>query len=233
MVGVELMNPENTAPRSSPSELDAQTETRRRKLGRTRNWIVFGLFGLMMGVIWAVGIATSTATVDDAGADPAVRIFGTESPAPGVSEYAGLVTENTPLTIDFTGTWGRIDADTPMFDVDLTAESGTYFVVVYINNNATGWSVLQLEFEQINKACAATVPADWDTPDASSVMVVESEDAWAVFPDLASGVGADYCIGIEGITPYANDTAGTYIRRPSDTSSPTAPEFVALLNRSA
>ena len=118
-------------------------------------------------------------------------------------------------------------------DVNLTGETGTYFVAIYLNNNATGWSVLQLEFRQVNKTCAATGAADWASPAATSVMVVETEDAWAVFPSLASGASADYCIGIEAITPKANDTAGTYIRKPSPGSSPTAPVFVAMLNRSA
>ena len=215
------------------SAIDAEAGTRRRRRSRTRTWLAFGLVGLMMGVVWAVGIATSTATVDTAGAAAAGQIFGTSPPAAGASQYAGLVSENTALTIGFTGTWGKIDADTPMFDVDLTAETGTYFVAVYLNNNATGWSVLQLEFLQVNKTCAAAVSADWAAPDATSVMVIETEDAWAVFPSLASGAGANYCIGIEDITPKANDTAGTYIRRPSPGSSPTAPVFVAMLNRSA
>ena len=68
---------------------------------------------------------------------------------------------------------------------------------------------------------------------ATSVMVIETEDAWAVFPGLASGALKDYCFGIRDITPKANDTAGTYIRRPTPSSTPTAPIFVAMLGRSA
>ncbi len=215
------------------SGIDAEAGTRRRRRSRTRTWLAFGLVGLMMGVVWAVGIATSTAIVDTAGAAAAGQVFGTADPAAGTSQYAGLVTENTALTIGFQGSWGNVAADTPMFDVDLTGETGTYFVAVYLNNNATGWSVLQLEFRQVNKACADAVTGDWAAPDATSVMVIETEDAWAIFPSLASGVGADYCIGIEDITPKANDPAGTYIRRPGSGSSPTAPVFVAMLGRSA
>lgn len=214
------------------SAIDAEAGTRRRRRSRTRTWLSFGLVGLMMGVVWAVGIATSTAIVDSPGA-AAGQVFGTEPPAAGVSQYAGLVSENTALTIGFTGTWGNIAVDTAMFDVDLTGETGTYFVAVFLNNNATGWAVLQLEFRLVNKTCLAAVSADWAAPAATSVMVVETEDAWAVFPSLLSGVGKDYCIGIEDISPKANDTAGTYIRRPSPGSTPTAPVFVAMLNRSA
>ncbi len=224
------MNSEVTTDEPALSGMDAEAGSRRRRRRRARTWLAFGLMGLMMGVVWAVGIATSTAIVDVAGAAPAGQVFGTADPAAGVSQYAGLVIEDTPLTIGFQGSWGNIAVDTPMFDVDLTGLTGTYFVAVYLNNNATGWSVLQLEFLQVNKACADTLTGDWAAPDATSVMVIETEDAWAIFPSLASGF--DYCFGLEDITPKANDEAGTYIRRPGS-SSPVAPVFIALLNRSA
>ena len=67
-----------------------------------------------------------------------------------------------------------------MFDVDLTAEMGTYFEAVYLNNNTTGWSVLNMEFKQVNKTCATTGASDWAAPHATSVMVVETEDAWGL-----------------------------------------------------
>lgn len=207
-------------------------EERPRKRRRLLAWLAFGVVGLIMGVVWAAGLATSTATVDTAGATAAAQVFGTPPSASAGSQYAGLVSENTPLTIGFTGSWGKIDADTPVFDVDLSSVSGTYFVAVYLNNNPAGWSVLQLEFRQVNKSCSdATLgPADWAAPAASSVMVVETEDAWAVFPSLAAG--GNYCIGIQAITPKANDATGTYIRRPGPSSTPDAPTFVAMLNRS-
>jgi len=226
MMSLEIATPD---PASDGMDLKAGTRSRRRR--RSLTWLAFGLVGLIMGAVWAVGLATSTSALGSTAT--ATQVFGTEPPAAGTSQYAGLVTANTALTIAFNGTWGKVDADTPMFDVDLTAETGTYFVAVYLNNNATGWSVLNLEFKQVDKTCAATVAADWVTPAATSVMVVETEDAWAVFPTLASGAGKDYCFGIQLITPKANDTAGTYIRKPSPASSPTAPVFVAMLNRSA
>ena len=221
MMSLEIATPD---PASDGMDLKAGTRSRRRR--RSLTWLAFGLVGLIMGAVWAVGLATSTSALGSTAT--ATQVFGTEPPAAGTSQYAGLVTANTALTIAFAGTWGKIDADTPMFEVDLTAETGTYFVAVYLNNNATGWSVLNLKFLQVNTTCTL---ADFSSPTASSVMVVETEDAWAVFPSLASG--ATYCIGIESIIPKANDTAGTYIRKPSPGSSPTAPVFVAMLNRSA
>ena len=214
------------------SAIDAEAGTRRLRRRRARTWLAFGLVGLMMGVVWAVGIATSTATVDAAGATVAAQVFNTAPPAASASQYATLVAESNAVTIDFAGTWGLIAADADMFDVTLSGEAaGTYFVAVFLNNDATGWAALQLEFAQVNKTCATTVPADWASPVATSVMVIETADAWAVFPSLA--FGTDYCIGIAAATPKANDTAGTYIRRPSGSADPTPPVFVALLGRTA
>ena len=203
-------------------------ETRRR---RTMTWLAFGLVGMLMGVIWAVGYATSNAVVDTAGATAAPAVFGTPPADSPTSEYDGLITSNTPLTIGFVGTWGKIDANTPMFDVDLTAQtSGTYFVDVLLTNNPGGWSVLQLEFLRLDLACSAATAVDWASPAASSVMVIENEDAYATFSGLAAA--SEHCIGVQA-TLKANDPAGTFIRRPSPTSSPTAPSFAATLNRSS
>ncbi len=227
-----MMTAEAPAAGLAPSGVDLEAGIRSRRRRRSLTWLAFGLVGLIMGAVWAVGIATSTATVNTPGA-AATQVFGTAPGTAPASAYDTLVTANTALIIDFTGTWGSIAVDAEMFDVDLTLETGTYFVAIYLNNNATGWSVLQLEFRQVDMTCAAAGPTDWDSPAATSVMVIETEDAWAVFPGLASGGGADYCFGIRDITPKANDTAGTYIRRPTPSASPTAPIFVAMLGRSA
>jgi hypothetical protein len=201
----------------------------RRSRRRLLTWLIFGLVGVMMGVTWAAGIASSSTTVDAAGASDAARVFATSSGAAPASEYAGLVSEDTPLTIGFTGNWGRIDADTGIFDLDLDGQTGTFFVEVIVTNNPTGWAALQLEFLQVNKACADAGAADWAAPDATSVMVIETEDAFASFDSLVGGT--DVCIGIQA-TSKANDRNGTFIRRPKD-GSPTGPDFVAVLNRSA
>ncbi|MCH7585355.1 MAG: hypothetical protein IH941_09400 [Acidobacteria bacterium] len=227
-----MMNPQVTTDELASIEMDAESSTRRLRRRRTRTWLAFGLVGLMMGVVWAVGIATSTATVDAGGATAAAQVFNTAPPAAAASQYATLVAESNAVVIDFAGTWGVIAADADMFDVTLSGEAaGTYFLAVFLNNDATGWAALQLEFAQVNKTCATTVPGDWTSPVATSVMVIETADAWAVFPSLA--FGNDYCIGIAAATPKANDAAGTYIRRPSGSADPTPPVFVALLGRTA
>lgn len=225
-----MMNMEATTIDPAWGGRDVAAETRRLRRRRTRTWLAFGLVGMMMGAVWAVGIATSAVTLDIAGAEDPDQVFGTAPGTAGTSQYAGLVTEDTALEIKFKGTWGKIDADTPIFEVDLTAETGTFFLAIYLNNNPSGWAALQLEWLQMNSACAS---ADFTSPDATSVMVIEDEDAWAVYEGLASGAGSTYCIGIADTGGKANDSAGTYIKRPSKSSSPTAPEFVGILNRSA
>ena len=222
---------DNLAVQAGDLEMSRPTTGNRKGRRRLLTWIAFGLFGLITGVIWAVGIATSSATVDVAGAAAAPQVFGTASGAAPASVYVGLVAEDTALTIDFIGSWGVVDADTAMFDVDLSAQSGTFFTEVYLTNNPTGWAALQLEFRQVNKACTdpTLAAADWASPDAASVMVIESEDAYAIFGSLAGG--GNFCLGIQAISK-ANDQNGTFIRRPSG-GSPVAPAFAAVLNRSA
>ncbi len=200
-------------------------KAQRRGWRRTLTWVAFGLVGLMIGEIWAVGIASSTTTLNTSGGTVAPQVFGT----PPALEYAGLVTARSPLTIGFQGKWGEIDDDTPMFNVDLSGQSGTFVTTVYLTNSPPGWSPLQLEFRQVNKACSDPTlsSSDWASPVASSVMVVESADADATFRSLAGG--GQYCIGIEAIVP-ANDPTGSFIRRPLVSSTPAAPSFVAILS---
>lgn len=201
----------------------------RRSRRRIYTWIIFGLVGLMTGATWAAGVTSSTASVDTAGAAAAASIFGTSSGAAPSSSYTGLISENTALTIDLTGNWGRIDADTPVFDVDLSAVTGTYYFEVYLTNTPGGWAAFQIEFRSVAKACADAVAADWASPAASSVMIVENADAFASFDSLAGGT--EHCIGVQAIA-RANDANGTFMRV-ANGSTPTAPAFAAVLNRSA
>jgi len=207
--------------------LSPKTNRGRRRSMTT--WLVFGLIGLMMGVTWAAGVATSSATVDVAGAAAAASVFGEASTGGGTSAYDGLITADTALEIDLLGKWGVIAADTPIFDVDLSAEMGTYFSEIYLTNSPGGWSALQIEFRLVEKACADALPADWAAPAATAVMVIEDADAFASFTGLSGGDSA--CIGVQAIAK-ANDTAGTFMRA-ANGATPTAPEFAAILNRSS
>lgn len=201
----------------------------RRPRRRLAAWLAFGLFGLMMGITWAAGVATSSATVDLAGATEAATLFGTASSGSGTSQYDGLITADTALEIDLVGKWGSIAADTPMFDIDLSGQTGTFYSEIYLTNTPSGWSVLQIEFLMVAKACADTTAADWAAPDATSVMVFETVDAFAAFDGLASGGSA--CIGV-GATSKANDPNGSFMRY-ANGATPTAPDFAAILNRSS
>jgi hypothetical protein len=190
-------------------------------------WMIFGLVGLMMGITWAAGIATSNASIDTAGASQAAAIFGTASASGETSQYDGLVTADTALEIGLNGRWGTIAADTAMFDVDLSSKSGSYFVEVFLSDAPSGWSAFHLELLQVDKACADAGAADWASPAASSVMVMEDVDSFVSFDSLAGG--STYCLGVQA-TSKANDAGGTFIRL-ANGATPTAPGFGALLNR--
>jgi hypothetical protein len=196
---------------------------------RATTWFAFGLMGLMLGVTWAAGVTTSSATINTEGATAAATVFGTASTGAGTSAYDGLITADTGLQIDLVGHWGVIAADTPIFNVDLSGQTGTFFAEVYLTNAPSGWSVLQIEFRQVDKACADALPADWAAPAATSVMVLETVDAFASFTGLTGGSSA--CIGVQGIAK-ANDAKGTFMRI-ANGWTPTAPEFAAIINRSS
>ncbi len=117
------MSLEIATPDLASDEMDLKAGTRSRRRRRSLTWLAFGLVGLIMGAVWAVGLATSTSAIGSTAT--ATQVFGTPPVAAGTSQYAGLVTVDTALTIAFAGTWGKIDADTAMFEVDLTAQTGT------------------------------------------------------------------------------------------------------------
>ena len=62
-------------------------------------------------------------------------------------------------------------------------------------------------------------------------MNITSQDAEATFASLPGG--AVYCVGVADATPQANDTNGTFLRRPTGTATPVMPNFIASVNRSA
>ncbi len=117
------MSLEITTPDLASDEMNLKAGTRSRRRRRSLTWLAFGIVGLIMGAVWAVVLATSTSAIGSTAT--ATQVFGTPPVAAGTSQYAGLVTVDTALTIAFAGTWGKIDADTPMFEVDLTAQTGT------------------------------------------------------------------------------------------------------------
>ena len=203
----------------------------RRKRRRLVAWSIFGILGILLGSVWAAGLATSTTTSGTESNSPVVMgSAGTAS----VSPYSTLVGTPGALSIGFSGRWGYVPSDADMFQIDLTGANTpagqTFFTSIYLSNVVSGWSALQLKLLAVkDPSGGCTTSTSFASPVASSVMNVTSNDAEADFTGLLGG--SKYCIGVQAINP-ASDTSGTFLRRPNSSSTPTMPNFVAMLNRS-
>jgi hypothetical protein len=221
----------------APAADYVQLRTARRKRRRTFAWAIFGLVGVAIGAVWAAGLATSETQPGTETAAP--NVVGSTNPFPA-SRFDGLVTTNSNLTIGFSGLWGVVAADTPMFNFDATTlADGTYFATVYLNATPAGWEQIQIKFLIVPKSCTTAVAGDWTTAAGGtanqnySVVALDVADAKATFNNLAVAGGDDqFCIGVQNIAK-ANDTAGTFLRRPSASVTPTMPSFIAAANQSA
>jgi hypothetical protein len=213
-----------------------------------RAWAVFGVGGLLTGVAYSSGFATSSSgTPTNGNAD---AVFG-DVPANLSSLYQGNIAAVDPLDIQFNGTWGEIAANTELFDVTLDndaysrALTGTYFVDVFPTNwaqlgyvqgaQSPIYSHLVLELTQFNTTCAAATTDAFATPITTKVLNIDSIDARVTFTGLVPGV-THYCIGIHAATAVnqANQTVATFVQRPDPTVTPGAtPRLMAVVNRSA
>lgn len=201
-------------PAAAPGEY-VQVRTAKRKRRRTLTWVIFGIAGVAIGAVWAAGFATSQSTSNDA-ASTAPFIANTPNPQIA-SKFAGVVSSQTPLALDFTGTWGNVPFTT-IFEIDFGANAetatGTYFAEVLLTDPLpSGYTTLQLEFVIDNVDCDVVTGAGSWTQDAISVMPIETQDARAVFTGLAGG--SKHCIGVRADTK-ADDPAAHYIRRPAN-----------------
>jgi hypothetical protein len=223
------------APESPPADQgygeDQRDDGRKRR--RLLIWGAFGVLGLVLASVYAFGAATSTTQTDTANVEDAFVAGAAGASTP--SEYAGAITTPEPLSVGFNGRWGYITNDTSMFAVDLTQwpATETFYVSVYLSNNPTGWSGLQ--FKLANRTATAAAPCnttnDFSGAGSTTVMNITSQDAEATFSGLAGG--SVYCLGVADATPQANDTNGTFLRRPTGTAVPVMPNFIASVNRSA
>lgn len=216
----------------------------RRQRRRRATWIGFLLLGLMTSTVWALGFASAEAEI------------GTEASAPVVVGTAGGTTAGTytagisspqNITIDFNGTWGVLNSDFSVYDVNLTDPSstptdGTYFFTIVLDQVPQNFVAVQLEWVLfgVNAIPGAGEVAGCDAttdltgagaPLSSQVMAIQDEDASAVFTGL--GGGSEFCVGVRQMTPRADDPAGTFIRRQSGSVTPIPPTFIGVLNRSS
>lgn len=223
-----------------------------RRSRRGLLWVLFGLAGILMSTAWATGFGTSDSGA--AGTGPAQNAFGLGAVNPqSPSAYASAITNPGNLAITFDGLWGQIAADTTVFQVDLTGFTGTFYSVIYVNNLPFQypWSAAQLKWHQFDSACGDLDATDWDAVDtqaaddasgAPKLMNITTADAHVSFAELDGG--STYCFGIastdltsddpnDGERLHADDINGTFLTRPDTAQVPTAPDFTAIVNRSA
>jgi hypothetical protein len=183
-----------------------------------------------MGAVWATGFASVGGANGSNGASPPLS---SSDPGAHVSDLSGTVVQGTDLEVDWDGRWGSTAA-TRFFTVDLSSKSAAndYNVAMLLTNDIsnTGWTTLQLKVENADVgagACDATV---FDGTNLPKVMVLDTRDAGVYWNNLAGGT--KYCIGVAAAPTPASDVNGTFLRRDSDTTGPSAyPVFIATVDR--
>jgi hypothetical protein len=208
----------------------ARTPVVRKNRRRLGVWLGFAAVGLATGAVWATGFASIGGAT---GADVASPIVAPSAPGAHTPDLQGAITQGSDLTVDWTGRWGST-ASTNFFTVDLTSQAitRTFNVAFLLTNDISGdgWSSLQLQLEAVDIASGACDPAAFDGTNRPRVMAFDAQDAGAYWNGLAGG--SKYCIGIAASD--GNDTAGTFLRRDSDTSGPSVyPTFVATVDRAS
>jgi hypothetical protein len=199
----------------------------RRRLGV---WLGFAAVGIATGAVWATGFASIGGATGTNGSSP---IVAPSAPGAHSPDLQGSVAAGSPLTVDWAGRWGST-ASTNFFTVDLSGKPGTQtFNVAFLLTNdisGDGWSSLQLQLEAVDIASGACDPAAFDGTNRARVMAFDAQDAGVYWNGLAGG--KKYCIGLNASD--GQDTAGTFLRRDSDTTGPAEyPTFIATVDRAS
>ena len=205
---------------------------RSRSRRRLAAWLAFGAVGLATGAVWATGFGTVGGQTGTTHASP---IIVPSTPDAHPANLAAVVTAGSKLNYDWDGRWGSVAAAN-LFTVDLSGEpaANTYNVAFLLTNGAAlsshGWTSLQLEVEQTTPAGGSCAGSDFDGTKNPQVMAFDTEDAGVYWNGLPGG--ATYCVGLA--TADGHDTAGTFLRRDSDTIAPTAyPQFVLTVDQAS
>ena len=206
------------------------TVTARRRRRRLAIWVSFALVGVITGVVWATGFASIGGATGTNGGSP---MLAPSNPSDHTADLAGTVTAGSPLTVNWAGRWGSTAA-TNFFTVDLASRptTQTFNVAMLLTNDISGagWTTLQLKVEAVDIASGACDANDFDGTNRPEVMAFDAQDAGVYWNGLAGG--SIYCIGIA--TSDGQDTAGTFLRRASDSSGPTTyPTFVMTVDRAS
>ena len=206
------------------------TPPTRRNRRRLAAWLAFAAVGIATGAVWATGFASIGGATGTDGPSP---IVAPSAPADHAPNLQGAVTAGSAFTVNWDGRWGS-NADTNFFTVDLSGQPGTqtFNIAMLLTNDISnaGWTSLQLEVEAVDMLAGPCAPAAFDGTNRPEIMAFDALDAGVYWNGLAGG--NVYCIGINASD--GQDTAGTFIRRDSDTVDPTVyPTFVATVDRAS
>jgi hypothetical protein len=212
------------------STVTSATPAKGRARRRLAAWISFAVLGVAMGAVWATGFASIGGATGTNGPSP---FLAPSNPGAHTADLSGTANAGSPFTVDWAGRWGS-NAATNFFTVDLSGQPGTrtYNIAFLLTNDIStaGWSSLQLKMENKDIVSGPCVASAFDGTNRPQVMPFDAKDAGAYWNGLAGG--KVYCIGIAAST--GNDTAGTFLRRASDTTGPsTYPTFVVTVDRAS
>src|SRR4051794_37572412 len=214
----------------STSTADA---TRRRRRRRVAIWLTFAALGISMGAVWATGFASVGGANGTNNPSPALS---SSDPGAHTSDLAGPATARSDPTVDWGGPPGGTAA-TRFFTVDLDSKSASnnYNIAMLLTNDISnqGWTTLQLNVENADVGAGGTCNATvFDGTNDPKLMVLDTRDAGVYWNNLPGGT--TYCVGIATAANPADDTAGTFLRRDSDTTGPSVlPSFIATVDRSS
>lgn len=209
------------------------TVPRSRTRRRLAAWAAFGAAGLAAGAVWATGFDTIGGSTSSN--DPSPIVVPSDPAAHGPNLF-GLVTAGADLTYDWDGRWGSV-ADTNLFTVNLTGKTGTYNIGFLLDNgddlSTSGWSSIQFKVEAVEATGVGgttCVASDFDGTNDPKVMAFDAEDAGVYWNGLAGN--KVWCIGVNAADGH--DTAGTFLRRDSDTVDPSVyPSFIATVDQAS
>jgi hypothetical protein len=195
-------------------------------------WLAFGAAGLATGAVWASGFATSTADNRTGGTAGSPALVKT-APTVATNDLEHKSSAVDPLEFDWDGRWGSIDADTLMFQVDLSTFSASkhYNIATLLANTSqlTGWATLQLKLELVAAAGATCDVTDLAGTTDPEILNSDDQDAGVYWSNLAGG--AVYCIGAK--TAHGDDAAGTFLRSSADTPPTDFPTFITTVDRTS
>jgi hypothetical protein len=196
-------------------------------------WLAFGAAGLATGAVWASGFAT-TGGANRAGGTVESPAMAKTAPSPAAQPLSGTASSVATLKFDWSGRWGSIHDNTVMFKVDLTGSQftgKTYNVATLLTNTShlTGWSSLQLKFEQEISADGSCDPADLTAATNSQLLNVDNQDAGVYWNGLAGN--KVYCVGVTAA--HGDDALGTFLRSADENVPSDFPTFITTVDRAS